>query len=196
MIILMGLAGSGKSTQGQLLAAATGKVWLSAGQVLRDTGDPEVKAIQESGKLVPNELVERLMIDGMLKAVREGKDVIIDGFPRDAEQAEWLAENLATVMKLVLIIEVPKSELIRRLELRGRSDDTREAIEERFRIVEQNICSICEILSAKGRGVNANSASSNRGRECIKNLYSAEQKWSYSKRLPPCVKAVGYWAIC
>ena len=150
MIILMGLAGSGKSTQGQLLAAATGKVWLSAGQVLRDTGDPEVKAIQESGKLVPNELVERLMIDGMLKAVREGKDVIIDGFPRDAEQAEWLAENLATVMKLVLIIEVPKSELTRRLELRGRSDDTREAIEERFRIVEQNICSICEILSAKG----------------------------------------------
>ena len=104
MIILMGLAGSGKSTQGQLLAAATGKVWLSAGQVLRDTGDPEVKATQESGKLVPNELVERLMIDGMLKAVREGKDVIIDGFPRDAYQAKWVSVTLAAVMNLVLII--------------------------------------------------------------------------------------------
>lgn len=150
MIILMGLAGSGKSTQGQRLAAATGKVWLSAGQILRDTGDPEVKAIQESGKLVPNELIERLMIDGMLGAVREGKDVVIDGFPRDTEQAEWLASNLATVMKLVIILEVPKTELIRRLELRGRADDTREAIEERFRIVEQNIYSICEILRAQG----------------------------------------------
>lgn len=150
MIILMGLAGSGKSTQGQMLAEATGKVWLSAGQVLRDTGDPEIKAIQDRGELVPNELIERLMVNGMLQSVRDGKDVIIDGFPRDVEQAEWLAENLASVMKLVIIIDVPKPELIRRLELRGRTDDTREAIEERFRIVEQNIYSICEILRAKG----------------------------------------------
>ena len=150
MIILMGLAGSGKSTQGQMLAEATGKVWLSAGQVLRDTGDPEVKAIQARGELVPNDMIERLMIDGMLKAVREGKDVIIDGFPRDVEQAEWLAENLASVMKIVVIIDVPKDELLRRLELRGRADDTREAIEERFRVVEQNIYSVCEILKSSG----------------------------------------------
>ena len=150
MIILMGLAGSGKSTQGQMLAEATGKVWLSAGQVLRDTGDIEVKETLERGELVPNELIERLMIDGMLKAVREEKDVIIDGFPRDVEQAEWLVDNLASVMKIVIIIDVPKEELIRRLELRGRSDDTREAIEERFRIVEQNIYSICETLRRGG----------------------------------------------
>lgn len=150
MIILMGLAGSGKSTQGQMLAEATGRIWLSAGQVLRETGDPEIKAILERGKLVPNEIVERLMTEGMLQAVRDGKDVVIDGFPRDKAQAEWMAENLATVIKQVLIIDVPKDELIRRLELRGRSDDTREAIEERFRIVEQNIYSICEILAGKG----------------------------------------------
>lgn len=147
MIILMGLAGSGKSTQGQMLATATGRVWLSAGQVLRDTSDPELKAIMESGKLVPDEITERLMTQGMLTAVREGKDVVIDGFPRNVGQAEWLAGNLASVMKMVIIIEVPKDELIRRLELRGRSDDTREAIEERFKIVEQNIYSVCEILA-------------------------------------------------
>ncbi len=150
MIILMGLAGSGKSTQGQMLAEATGRIWLSAGQVLRETGNPEIKAILERGELVPNEIVERLMTEGMLQAVRDGKDVVIDGFPRDKAQAEWMAENLATVIKQVLIIDVPKDELIRRLELRGRSDDTREAIEERFRIVEQNIYSICEILAGKG----------------------------------------------
>ncbi len=150
MIILMGLAGSGKSTQGQMLAAATGKVWLSAGQVLRDTSDPELKAIMESGKLVPDEITERLMTQGMLEAVRAGKDVILDGFPRNVDQAEWLAENLAAVMKLVIIIEVPKDELMRRLELRGRADDTKEAIEERFKIVEQNIYTVCQILSGQG----------------------------------------------
>ncbi len=150
MIILMGLAGSGKSTQGQMLAEATGKVWLSAGQVLRNTGDPEIKTIQERGELVPDEVTERLMVEGMLQAVREGKDVILDGFPRDMKQAHWIAENLASVMRQVVIIEVPKEELIRRLELRGRADDTREAIEERFRIVEQNIYSVCEILKAQG----------------------------------------------
>lgn len=150
MIILMGLAGSGKSTQGQELAEATRRTWLSAGQVLRDTNDPEIRAIQERGDLVSNEITERLMTEGMLKAVREDRDVVIDGFPRDVEQAQWIADNLASVMKLVIIIDVPKEELIRRLELRGREDDTREAIEERFRIVEQNIYTICEILQGKG----------------------------------------------
>lgn len=150
MIILMGLAGSGKSTQGQLLAEATGRVWLSAGQLLRDTDDPEIKAIQERGELVPNDVTFRLMTQGMLEAVRAGKDVVIDGFPRDVKQAEWLADNLASVMKLVIVIEVPKDELVQRLLLRGREDDTREAIEERFRIVEQNIYTVCEVLKAKG----------------------------------------------
>jgi len=151
MIILMGLAGSGKSTQGQKLAEATGKVWLSAGQVLRDTGDPEIEAILERGELVPTEYIEKLMTEGMLKAVREGKDVVVDGFPRDVQQAQWIAENLASVMRLVIVIDVPKDELVRRLMLRGREDDTREAIEERFKIVEQNIYSVCEIL--KGAGI-------------------------------------------
>ncbi len=150
MIILMGLAGSGKSTQGQMLAQATGRVWLSAGQVLRDAGHPKLQAILERGELVPDEIAVTLMVKGMLQAVREGKDVVLDGFPRDTEQAQWLAENLASVMKLVVIIEVPKPELIHRLELRGRADDTREAIEERFRIVEQNISAICEILAKQG----------------------------------------------
>lgn len=150
MIILMGLAGSGKSTQGQMLAQATGKVWLSAGQVLRNTNDPELKAIMERGELVDDNLMIRAMVEEILQAVRAGKDVIIDGFPRDEEQANFMADNLASVMAMAVIIDVPKDELIRRLELRGRADDTRKAIEERFRIVEQNIYTVCEILRAKG----------------------------------------------
>ncbi len=151
MIILMGLAGSGKSTQGKKLAELTGRVWISAGQVLRDANDPELKAVMETGKLVDDMLTVKLMAEKMAEVVRSGRDAVLDGFPRDVEQAEWIAENIVEVMQLVVIIEVPKDELYKRLELRGRADDLdRGAIEERFRIVEQNICSVCEILAAKG----------------------------------------------
>lgn len=148
MIVLMGLAGSGKSTQGRKLAEATGRVWLSAGQILRETG--EYDEILKQGKLVDDMLTVKLMAQEMAKVVRSGKDAILDGFPRDIEQAEWIAENIAQVIKIVVRINVPKEELMRRLIIRGRADDTKEVIEERFRITEQNICSVCEILATKG----------------------------------------------
>ncbi len=148
MIILMGLAGSGKSTQGQLLAQETGKVWLSAGQVLRNTG--QFDEILKTGQLVDDMLTVKLMAEEMAKVVRSGYDAILDGFPRDVEQATWIAENIAEVIKIVVCIDVPKEELLVRLEKRGRADDTREAILKRFAIVEQNIYSVCQILAQKG----------------------------------------------
>lgn len=152
MIILMGLAGSGKSTQGKMLAEETGRVWLSAGQVLRETG--EFDEIMRQGVLVDDMLTVKLMAQKMAEVVRSGRDAILDGFPRDIEQAEWIAENIASVIKLVVRINVPKAELLKRLELRGRADDLdRGAIEKRFQIVEQNIYSVCEILKAKGVAV-------------------------------------------
>ena len=83
--------------------------------------------------------------------MRQGKDAVVDGYPRTVEQAEWIAANVADKIEVVVRIIVPKAELIHRMELRGRSDDKSiEAIEERFRIVEQNIYSVCEILEAQG----------------------------------------------
>ena len=149
MIILMGLAGSGKSTQGKMLAEETGKVWLSAGQVLRDTG--EFDEVMNQGALVDDRLTVKLMAQKMAEVVRSGKDAILDGFPRDVDQAEWIAENIVSVIKLIVRIKVPKKELLRRLELRGREDDlSRRAVEQRFQIVEQNINGVCAILAAKG----------------------------------------------
>lgn len=148
MIILMGLAGSGKSTQGQKLAEATGRVWLSAGQVLRNSG--QFKEILDRGELVDDMLTVEIMAQEMAKIVREGKNVILDGFPRDAEQATWMADNIAEVIEKIVVINVPKEELFRRLEARGRSDDTRETIMQRFAITEQNMGKISTILGAKG----------------------------------------------
>jgi len=132
-----------------MLAEETGRVWLSAGQVLRETG--EFDEIMKQGVLVDDRLTVKLMAQKMAEVVRSGRDAILDGFPRDVEQAEWIAENIASVIKLIVRINVPKEELLKRLELRGRADDLdRGAIEKRFQIVEQNIYSVCEILKAKG----------------------------------------------
>lgn len=150
MIILMGLAGSGKSTQGQILAKARGGVWLSAGQVLRDTPNEEVHAVQRRGELVDDSLTIPLMAEVINQALVEKKEIILDGYPRTVRQAEWIRDNVAKEIEAVVRIIVPKDELFRRLAARGRADDaSRGAIEERFRIVEQNIYTVCEILTEK-----------------------------------------------
>ena len=148
MIILMGLAGSGKSTQGQKLAAATGRVWLSAGQILRESG--QFDEILNSGNLVDDMLTVEIMAHAMAGVVREGKNLILDGFPRDAKQASWMADNIAEVIEQIILINVPKDELLRRLKARGRADDTEEVILQRFKITEQNMGEISRILGAKG----------------------------------------------
>lgn len=150
MIILMGLAGSGKSTQGQILAKARSGVWLSAGQVLRDTPNEEVHEVQRRGELVDDRLTIPLMAEAIERVLSEGKEIVLDGYPRTVPQAEWIRDHVADKIEAVVRIIVPKDELFRRLAARGRADDASwEAIEERFRIVEQNIYTVCETLTEK-----------------------------------------------
>ena len=147
MIILFGLAGSGKSTQGQILAKKHKLEWLSVGQVLRDTG--KFDKILEKGELVPDEKVVRIMHE-KIKEIRDtGKDIILDGFPRDIWQAKWVAEHLSGDITTAVVLDVPKDELLVRIMARGREDDTREAIEKRFDIVEKNLSGILKELKKK-----------------------------------------------
>lgn len=151
MIILMGLAGSGKSTQGRILAERLGGEWLSAGQVLRETQDAAIKAVQDRGELVDDEITIRLMDERMAQAEAAGKPVILDGYPRTVRQAEWVAERPDKGARAVIWLEVPREELIRRLQLRGRSDDQdAAAVAERLKIVKENADTVCHILAQKG----------------------------------------------
>ena len=148
MIILFGLAGSGKGTQGKALAELFGWRTFSVGQVIRDTG--EYTDTVNQGKLIPDDDVIRLMNKQIEKAEAEGYDIILDGYPRDEYQAKWMMENMAGKIDGAIILEVPKEELYHRLELRGREDDLEKAaIDRRFEIFEQNICSILPLLEAK-----------------------------------------------
>lgn len=148
MIILFGLAGSGKGTQGKALSEIFGWRALSVGQVIRDTG--EYADTIDKGNLIPDEDVTRLMTRQIEKSEAEGFDVILDGYPRTEYQAEWLVDHMADKIDGAIILEVPKEELYERLTLRGRDDDKeKESIDRRFEIFEQNICSILPLLEAK-----------------------------------------------
>ena len=148
MIILFGLAGSGKGTQGKAISELFGWRTLSVGQAIRDTGGYE--GIINKGGLIPDDDVINIMNKQIAKIEAEGYELILDGYPRDKYQAEWIMANMAEKIDGAVILEVPKEELYKRLELRGRDDDQdKEAIDRRFEIFEQNICSILPLLESK-----------------------------------------------
>ena len=148
MIILFGLAGSGKGTQGKILSEIFGWRWLSVGEAIRQTGGYE--DIINQGGLIPDEDVIRIMDKQILKAEEEGYDVILDGYPRDVDQAKYIAEHMADKIDGAIILEVPKEELYDRLALRGRDDDKeKSSIDRRFEVFESNINLILPILESK-----------------------------------------------
>ena len=148
MIILFGLAGSGKGTQGKALSEIFGWRWMSNGEAIRQSG--KFDDIINRGELIPDSEVIKMMDIQIKKAEAEGFDMILDGYPRSGEQAKYVVDHYADKIDGAIILEVPKEELYERLALRGRDDDKEKAsIDRRFEIFEQNICSILPLLEAK-----------------------------------------------
>lgn len=143
MILLFGPTGAGKSMQGQMLAVRMGWKWLSTGQMLRESDDAELHEQLKSGELVSDEVIYRVFEE----AVRHAKDndypkIIVDGFPRTKEQAEWLADYIAKNgerIEQVVVLEVPEGEIMNRLDKRGRMEDTPETIARRMAIYRQKM---------------------------------------------------------
>lgn len=151
MILFFGPAGSGKSVQGQILAARHGWRWISAGQILRDTNDIEILKTISEGNLIDQAKMSAI-IGETLKKAKDIEHVILDGFPRQVEQAEWLVENAPEherSIQLAVVLDVPTNELQERLKIRGRADDEGDAIEKRLDIYNKEIVPILEFLQEK-----------------------------------------------
>jgi len=152
MVIFFGPAGSGKSVQGQILAARKGWRWLSMSQLLRDTGDVDLYKKMQEGGLVSSDKTNEIMGEALSRGP-DSASVILDGYPRKLEQAQWLVDNQPLHGKsigLVVVLEVARAELIRRLDLRGRADDTPEAIDERLKTYRKEIYPILNYFTEQG----------------------------------------------
>ena len=151
MIIFFGPAGSGKSLQGQILAARQGWQWLSSGQILRESNDEELRKIMQTGKLVSNEKMEEVIGDALDKVDDKNK-LILDGFPRQIDQAKWMVEMgyiHGNTNDIIVIVEVPEHILVARFAGRGRVDDTPESIEQRLKIYNEESSRIFEYLASQ-----------------------------------------------
>lgn len=134
MIILMGVAGSGKSMQGRLFADDNGYAWISTGELFRVLVTGERRKQMLEGKLLSdNEVIE--LVDRSLNLIDMDQEFVVDGFPRTQVQAEWLMQQVKSGRtKLTAIFNLNASpEVVKqRLLGRGRQDDTEEAIAQRF----------------------------------------------------------------
>lgn len=154
MILLFGPTGAGKSMQGQMLAVRQGWKWLSTGEMLRNSNDPAIIQILKSGDLVS----DGVTFEVFDQAIQDAKErrfprVIVDGFPRTKNQAEWLAKYMQLnneKIELVVVLEVPESEIMRRLEKRGRMEDTPETIAKRMTIYRQKMYPVLGIFAEQG----------------------------------------------
>lgn len=132
-IIFLGVQGSGKSTQAKLLAGKLSLPYIEMGQLFRDkkeADDEDAKKIRDTidhGQLVPDELATRT-----LKERLSQKDCIngyvLDGYPRNKDQFAALDKDI----DIVFHVSISDSEAIRRLLLRGRYDDTPDALKKRI----------------------------------------------------------------
>ena len=154
MILFFGPTGAGKSMQGQMLAVRMGWKWLSTGEMLRESSDPEVIEVLKSGELVSDSLTYEVFDEAIQDAKNKNYPrVIVDGFPRTKEQAEWLADHMEKAgekIELVVVLEVPETEIMERLEKRGRMEDTPEIIARRMNIYRQKMYPVLGIFAEDG----------------------------------------------
>ena len=161
-ILILGAPGSGKGTQGKLLAERLGLPKITTGDLLRAAmkdGTPlglEAKKFYDDGKLVPDAIILG-MIKAELDRPEATEGAILDGFPRTAAQAELVDKTLGQRgqrLNHILLLDVTEDELVRRMSRRaqveGRADDTPEAIKTRLQVYQRDTAPLIAHYAQRG----------------------------------------------
>lgn len=165
-IVLFGAPGCGKGTQSELLEKKFGLQHISTGEIIR----AQIKAQTELGKqmqecisrgeLAPDAVVIG-MIEEYLAANRGIKGTIFDGFPRTTAQAEAfdkVLEQMGESVDLMIYMDVPEEELVKRILLRGkesgRADDASEdVIRNRIEVYNKQTAVVADYYRTQGKYV-------------------------------------------
>ena len=162
-LVLLGAPGSGKGTQGHLLAERLGVRHVASGELLRahvaaesELG-VEITARLARGDFVPDDVVLAVVCEAVTAACESGGGYILDGFPRtraQAERAYELARPKGIEAEAAVYLALADDAARRRLASRaraGRVDDADgEVIERRLELFHANTRPILEFYEARG----------------------------------------------
>lgn len=186
---LLGPQGSGKGTQSEILADKLGFLHISAGDLLRkrilldDKFADHLKAILDSGKLVPFGIIERVHEEEIARHPNV-KGVIFDGVLRNTDQVQVMSglwSKLKLDEPLLVVLEISDEEAVRRINKRRicpkcsligifnntktvicpkcgetmvqRSDDITEAVLNRLKIYHRETTPVIAIFQSKNRAI-------------------------------------------
>ena len=153
--ILIGIQGSGKSTQGNLLSKKLGVAYIATGDIFRSLAKEEspsgtyIKEMLAGGHLIPDEKTIAILKEYLAKSEYQ-KGYILDGFPRTLVQAQSFDEPIDNVIS----IDVPDDEALKRLALRAdkekREDDSEDAVKRRIALFHEKTQPLLDFYKNKG----------------------------------------------
>ena len=156
-LIFLGPPGAGKGTQAQILSENHQIPHVSTGDILRAAVSQETplgkqaKDYMNRGELVPDALILDLIQD-RLSYEDTAEGWILDGFPRNVNQAAFLEELLSELNQsadYVLNLEVPDEVLVSRLLERKRKDDNESTIRRRLEVYHQDTVPVIDFYQER-----------------------------------------------
>jgi len=156
-LIFLGAPGAGKGTQAKLMANLCSIPHVSTGDILRTAVTNQAslglqaKLYMDRGDLVPDQLVVAL-IQERLNNHDAQEGWILDGFPRNLAQAEFLDSLLNEIDQpcdYVVNLDVPDDILVQRMLERGRTDDTEEVIRNRLKVYREQTSPLIDFYSKR-----------------------------------------------
>jgi len=152
-IILIGIQGSGKSTQGNLLSEKLGIPYLSAGHIFRILSKQktplghQIKVVMNAGFLIPNEKTLKIVEDYLEKPEYKN-GFILDGFPRTLVQAK----KFRIRVDKAIYIKISDKEALWRISGREeiREDETLMAIRKRIEMFHKFTEPVLEYYRSNG----------------------------------------------
>lgn len=164
-LIFLGPPGSGKGTQAGQISAKFTVPHISTGEILRthvsqetDLGQ-KAKDYMDQGELVPDDLILDMVVHRLEQSDAQN-GWILDGFPRNISQADFVATNIIPadshpkelVRELrVINLDVPDDILVQRLLARGRQDDHEEIIRHRLQVYREQTAPLIDYYDERGQ---------------------------------------------
>lgn len=157
-LVILGRQGSGKGTQAVRIAESFGCIHVSTGDVLRAAVAAgtelgvKADAVMKSGGLVGDDIMNGIVAERMAADDIVANGVLLDGFPRTADQAdalEGIGRDLSAPLDLAINLDVPVDVVMGRMLERGREDDTPEAIQRRLSLYEEQTAPLLDWFASR-----------------------------------------------